>query len=84
MITTVSRSSLGLKSILKIPGLEPRTPRLGMLSECAYHLRYISIDPSAHTYSIEGTGSCGGVLSPHAYEPDAYTKLTCKLSGFKI
>ena len=37
----VSRSSLGLKSILKMPGLEPRTSRLSMQSECAYHLRYI-------------------------------------------
>ena len=35
----VSRSSLGLKSILKMPGLELGTSRLSMLSECAYHLR---------------------------------------------
>ena len=48
----VSRSSLGLKSILKMPGLEPGTFRLSMLSECAYHLRYIPVDPNAHTHSI--------------------------------
>ena len=39
--TCVSRSSLGLKSILKMTELEPGTSRLSMLSECAYHLRYI-------------------------------------------
>ena len=50
----VSRSSLGLKSILKVPGLETGTSRLSMLSECAYHLRYIPVDPSAHTHSISG------------------------------
>ena len=49
---TLSRSSLGLKCILKMPGLEPGTSRLSMLSECAYHLRYIPGDPSAHTHSI--------------------------------
>ena len=35
-------------------GLEPGTFRLSMLSECAYHLRYIPADPSAHTHSILG------------------------------
>ena len=30
--TCVNRSSLGLKSILKMPGLEPGTSRLGMLA----------------------------------------------------
>ena len=45
----VSRSSLGLKSILKMPGLEPRTSRLSMLSECANHLRYVPADTSALT-----------------------------------
>ena len=39
-----SRSSLGLKSILKMTGLEPGTSRLSMLSECAYHLRYNPVD----------------------------------------
>ena len=45
---TVSRSSRGLKSILKMPGLEPGTSRLSMLSACAYYLPYIPIGPSAH------------------------------------
>ena len=45
---TVSRSSRGLKSILKMPGLEPGTSRLSIVSECAYHLRYIPIVPSSH------------------------------------
>ena len=53
----VSRSSLGLKSILKIPGLEPGMSLLSFLS--AYHLRYISDDPSAHTRSISGHGLAG-------------------------
>ena len=35
-----------------MPGLEPGTSRLSMLSECTYHLRYIPVDPSAHTHSI--------------------------------
>ena len=35
-----------------MPGLEPGTSRLSMLSECAYHLRYIRVDPSAQTHSI--------------------------------
>ena len=46
-----SRSSLGLKGNLKMSGLEPRTSRLSMLSESAYHLRYILVDPSANTHS---------------------------------
>ena len=50
--TLVSRSSPDLKSILKMPGLEPGTFRLRMLSECAYHLRYIPVDPSEHTLYI--------------------------------
>ena len=50
---TVSRSSIGL-SILKIPGLEPGASRLSMLSEKAYDLRYIPVDPSAHTHSKLG------------------------------
>ena len=55
----VSRSSLGLKSILKIPGLEPGTSRLSMLNDCAYHLRYIPVEPSAHTHSKWGPGPSG-------------------------
>ena len=55
----VSRSSLGLKSILNMPGLEPGTSRPCMLSECAYHLLYISVDPSAHTHSISAPGPSG-------------------------
>ena len=47
---TVSRWSLSL-SILKIPGLEPGTSRLNMLSEWTCHLRYIPVDPSTHTQS---------------------------------
>ena len=39
----VSRSCPGLKSTLMMPGLEPGTSRLNMLSECAYHLRYIPL-----------------------------------------
>ena len=52
-------SEYGRKSILKIPGLEPGTSQLSILSECAYHLRYIPVDPSAHTHSISGTGPSG-------------------------
>ena len=47
-----SRSSLGLKRILKMPGLEPGTSRKSMLSECAYPLRYMPVDPSAHMHCI--------------------------------
>ena len=50
MIKYISRSSRDLKSILQMLGLEPETSRLGMLSECAYDLRYIPIHPSAHTH----------------------------------
>ena len=56
---TISRSSLGLKGILKMPGLEPGTSQLSMLSESAYHLRYIPGDPSAHTHSISGPDLAG-------------------------
>ena len=59
---SVSRSSLGLKSILEIPRLEPGTSRLNMLSECAYRLRYIPVDPSAQTHSIAGPGPSGRPL----------------------
>ena len=58
-ILRVSQSSLGLKGILKMPGLEPETSRLSMLSECAYHLRYIPVDPSAHTHSRSRPGPRG-------------------------
>ena len=40
-----------LKNILNMPGLEPELSRQSMLSECAYHLRYIPVDPSAHSIS---------------------------------
>ena len=53
-----------------------------MLSECVFHLRYIPIDPSAHTHSIEETGPCGGLLSPHAYKPHANT--TLKIQNFLV
>ena len=55
----VSRPNLGPKSFLKMPGLEPGTSRLSMLSECAHHLRYIPVDPSAHTHSISGPDLVG-------------------------
>ena len=42
-----------------MPGLEPGTSQLSMLSECAYHMRYISADPSAHTHSISRPGPSG-------------------------
>ena len=84
MITTVSGPSLGLKSILKITGLEPGTPRLSMLSECANHLRYIPIDLSAHTHSIAGTGPCGGLLSPHAYKFEILKDSTLKIQNFLV
>ena len=64
-LTFVSRSSLGLKNILKMPGLEPGTSRLSMLSEFAYHLRYIPADLSAHAHSISGTGPSGRPLLTH-------------------
>ena len=47
-----------------MPGLEPGSSRPSMLSECAYHLRYIPLDPSAHTHSIPGTGPCAGLDHP--------------------
>ena len=47
-----------------MPGLEPGTSRLSMQSECAYHLRYISVDPSAHKHSIFWTGHSGGRTNP--------------------
>ena len=56
---TISRSSLGLKGILKMAGPEPGTFRLIVLSECAYHLRYIPVDPSAHTHFISGPELAG-------------------------
>ena len=55
-LSNLSRSSLGLWSFLKMLGLEPGTTRPSMLSECAYHLRYIPVDPSAHTHSLSGQG----------------------------
>ena len=42
-----------------MPGLEPGTSGLSMLSECAYHLRYIPVNPSAHTHSISGPDLAG-------------------------
>ena len=63
-IVTVSRSSLGLKSVLKMPGLEPGTSQLSMLRECAYNLRYIPVDPSANTHSIAGP-DLAGLLGLH-------------------
>ena len=54
-ILRVSQSSLGLKGILKMPGLEPGTSRLSMLSECADHLRYVPVDLSVQALYI-GTG----------------------------
>ena len=46
------QKSLGLKNVLKMPGLEPRTSRLSRLSVCAYHLRYIPVYQSAHALYI--------------------------------
>ena len=43
-------------------GLEPGTSRLSLLSECAYHLRYIPVDPSAHKHSVSGPGPSGSPL----------------------
>ena len=58
----ISRSSLGLKSISEDAGTRPRASRLSMLSECAYHLRYIPADSSAHTHSISGPRPSGRLL----------------------
>ena len=52
IIINVSRSSLGPESILKMPGLEPGNSRLSMLSDCAFHLRYIPVDLSKHALYI--------------------------------
>ena len=58
-LSSHSGSILGLKSLLKIPGLEPGTSRPSMLSECAYHLRYIPVEPSTQTHSITGPDLAG-------------------------
>ena len=42
-----------------MPGLELGTSRLSMLSECAHHLSYIPVDPSAHTHSISAPNLAG-------------------------
>ena len=42
-----------------MPGLEPETSRLSMLSDYAYHLRYIPVDPSALTHSLSGPDLAG-------------------------
>ena len=83
----VSRSSLSLKSILKMPGLEPRTSRSSMLRDCAYHLRYISADPSAQTHSISGPGPGGRLLLKSSFKnfsiflfPSSLLRLNIKMT----
>ena len=65
----LSRSSLGLKSILKTPELEPGTSRLSMQSECAYHLCYITVDPSVQTHSVSGPEPGGRPLLARSIVP---------------
>ena len=45
-------------------GLEPGTSRLSMISECAYHLRFIPTDPSAHTHFKTGIGPSEDKATP--------------------
>ena len=51
-----------------MPGLEPGTSRLSMLSECAYHLRYIPVDPSTHPHSILGPEPSGRPLRTQLWQ----------------
>ena len=68
VVYIISRQSLGLKSILNMPGLEPGTSRLSMLSECAYHLRYIPVDPNVHTHSVSEPGLLASAASQNHFK----------------